>query len=66
MKIPLGDILRKLLPSWKWLNVLKGISIKRGDTEILLNDRGGFNTGAGETDFDRTPHKPGPPPLGRR
>lgn len=55
MKIPLGDVLRAILP-WKWLNALKGISITKGDTTILLNQ----NPGGESKPFD-TPHRLEPP-----
>lgn len=43
MKFPLGDILRALLP-WKWLKFGKGISIKKGDIEIQLDEKHGLGT----------------------
>jgi len=53
MKIPLGDILRALLP-WKWLKFGKGISITKGDIEIQLNED--HSLGGKPTPFDK-PHK---------
>jgi hypothetical protein len=50
-KIPLGDILRALLP-WKWLKAGKGISIKKGNWEVQLDEKhGGLNRGP--TKFDK-------------
>jgi hypothetical protein len=66
MKFPLGDVLRALLPSWKWLRVLKGIEVKRGDHSILL-DEGNVPPLRG-SQFDSKPHQPnsGPAPWGPR
>jgi hypothetical protein len=64
VKIPLGDILRALLP-WNWLKKTKGISINVGDHEILLNQQDG-PAKPGESKFDSTPHRPAPPRLGGR
>lgn len=57
MKIPVGDILRKLLPKWTWLNFLKGTSIKRGDVEIMLDQDHGLNR-SDPKPFNR-PSRPG-------
>jgi hypothetical protein len=54
MTFPLGDVLRALLPNWKWLRVLKGVEIKRGDHSILL-DQGNVPPLRG-SQFDSKPH----------
>lgn len=57
MKIPLGDILRAFLP-WRWLRALKGISISKGDTTILLNDQDRSVNRQNPEPFAK-PHEPG-------
>lgn len=61
MKIPLGDIIRKLAPPGsivaKIFQWTKGIVIRRGDVEIHLNERD--TIGGRGSDLDK-PHRPGP------
>jgi hypothetical protein len=59
VRFPLGDILRAIFPSWKWLQRTKGISIGAGDHEILLNQQDGPEK-PGESDFDSRPSRPKP------
>lgn len=62
MRFPLGDIIRALNPKG-WLGWIfsktKGISIKAGDHEILLDKDHGISK-PGESKFDKKPHQPGP------
>ena len=60
-RIPVGDLLRGLgdkLPSWlrKVLEFTKGITIKRGNLEIGLNED--HRIGGGKKPFNK-PHRPG-------
>jgi len=65
--IPLGDVLRAIVPS-RWgfvrrlLALLKGSRVTVHGTEIDLSER---PTIGSSTPFD-APHQPGPPPPGPR
>jgi hypothetical protein len=55
VSIPVGDILRSLLPRWKWLGIFRGMKITtKGGTEILL-DQGNVPPLRG-SQFDSKPH----------
>jgi len=66
--IPLGDILRSFVKTgWlrKILDAVKGTKITTpGGTDILLDNDHVYPSG--QSPFDRTPHKPEPPPVGGR
>lgn len=68
MKIPVGDILRAVVKGgWfrKVLDAVRGVEVKVGGTTIALDEKPGAAPLRGSK-FDRSPHQPGPPVVGRR
>lgn len=69
MKFPLGDIARAI-GGWfgRIFKHTKGVSINVGGHEIHLNEghEGAGPSRPGESELDRRPHRPAPPPIGGR